>query len=247
MNAQIIPQSELRQMLVDRGHCITDTAEFSAEVYPPSDKTVTVALNLDPAVRSEFRTNYYCTFVDHEYVPELAKKPEFALPMRFIAASRRGGGSWGRFMAGPVRWLFVRLEPLHQVLLWPDDEIWRPTTFVEPSVLEKLPSLRQLLTQIDTIPSDGRGITLELSDPLACSALWEIAEECENGFNDFFVGDITNNTVYTIHHHSRIEISIPDDKLRQALLAELNDKSEVLENCSHYTLGDIEDWDDESD
>jgi hypothetical protein len=86
-------------------------------------------------------------------------------------------------------------------------------------------------------------VVLDLRRESDCRVLWDVMSRVSQSFFGFFVADPECREVYRLHHHDRVEMSIPDESSRRTLLDELDRRSDLIEDCSGY----VSDWDDEDD
>ena len=245
MRENFLPRVELRNLLAQRGHSLGGDGKLDTDIFPPQKAIVTVAMNLDPCQAPAYRERYFTTLVDREECkPLIRNHPDFALPELFATALDNepiGGRELrGNFLLGPFRWLLRRLVRFPQMLLWPENQIRASDGFMRRDwVLDEMPRLKGWLHGAG--PPNAGAIVLDPGDIADCRVLWEVAEQVEAGFDNYFVSDLAATEVYELHHHSKLFISIPGPSERQRLLDELSKYSEVLEDCSGFAS----DWDDE--
>lgn len=238
MPRAFIPVAELRERLLLGGHVLDEDGDQNTDVYPPPDVIVTVATNLDPTQAPTHRERYFATLLDRQGDrPRLRLHADFALPEPFPGALTRemiGGRYWqGNFLLGPFRWAVRRLVRFPRVLLWPEHQIWASEGFVtDPWVLDEMPHLRRCLRTAGAVPRGAGAIELDPTDLADCRVLWEVAEQVEAGFYNYFLSDPQLNEVYELHHHSKVIVSIPESLSRVSLLAELARWPQLFEDCS---------------
>jgi hypothetical protein len=95
-----------------RGHLVP--AEDGLAVWPSPDTVVTVALEADPTLRTEYRGRYFLCEPEPEHILNVVGCPE---PHR---------GRWTElllrqpydFLAGPGSWLLARLARFRRVVTW---------------------------------------------------------------------------------------------------------------------------------
>jgi len=239
MSNRTVSMPELNGLLRRSGHCLwTGEVEnpTSVEVWPRSDLIVTVSLGLDECQLPDCRERYFATLVDDDRFPILRQHPNFAWPESFGEAAANQGRSFGAFMAGPFRWLVCRLIRFPRLLLWPEDQIRSPDRFMRDHwVLDDMPRLKTWLSREPTVPSTAGALVLDPSNASDCLVLWEIAEQVESSFYNYYVSDFHGAEVYQLHHHSKVVVSIPDERERRRLLEELSAYPDLLEDCSGYT------------
>src|SRR5262245_45760957 len=138
---QVLTVGDLRRRLIEAGQERTDEAAGNTDVWPRPDTIATVALNLDPTLRTLYRERYYVCLLESEQnpVPVLQHDDEFDLsgPFRSAAAN----GATNPFLIGPFRWLVHRLGRFPKVLLWPGSGGDRSGRFAQPGLLNELPGL----------------------------------------------------------------------------------------------------------
>jgi hypothetical protein len=249
MGDRSLTTTELNSLLAGSGHSLwRGNAEDreGVEVHPSPDLIVTVALNLDPCLRPAYRDHYFATWVDDDRFPLIGYEPSFDPPEPFTEAAARERRSYGAFMAGPVRWLIRRLMRFPRWLLWPEDQIRAPDRFVrERWALEEMPRLREWLKREPPVPPTANALILNPADASDCQVFWGVAEQVEAGFYNYYVSDLEGAEVYQIHHHSKITISIPDERERRRLLDDLSGYPDLLDDCSGYTSKSDEDEDED--
>jgi hypothetical protein len=237
---------ELNSLLLRRGHRLWKRGEEDpegVEVCPPSDVIVTVALNLDPCQVPVYRDRYFATLVDDDRFPLLGYEPHFELPEPFLQAAAQERRSYGAFMAGPFRWLIRRLMRFPRWLLWPEDQIRAMEHFVRDHwVLEEMPRLSDWLQRNPPVPPTAGALILNPTDRADSRVLWEVAEQVETSFYNYYVSDPDGVEVFELHHHSKVTISIPDENERRRLLNELSGYPDLLEDCSGYTSEIDDEW-----
>jgi hypothetical protein len=83
-------------------------------------------------------------------------------------------------------------------------------------------------------------IVLDPTDLSDGRVFWEIVNQAEAGFYNFFISDPQTRDVYVLHHHSKIWASVVDPAERKRLLDELFAHGDVLEDwsASLYDWGD---------
>lgn len=238
MGDRSLTAAELSSILTRSGQSLRrgdqeDSTGF--EVWPSPDRIVTVALNLDPFQAPDYRDRYFATLVDDDHFPLLQHAPNFNLPESFGEAAAQKRRSHGAFMAGPFRWLVHRLMRLPRWLLWPEDRIRTLEGFVRDHwALDEMPKLRDWLKRDPPVPSTAVALILDPTEASDCRVLWEVAEQVEQSFYNYYVSDPDGAEVYQLHHHSKVILSIPDESERQRLLAELSEFPDLLEDCSGY-------------
>jgi hypothetical protein len=251
MNKTFFPRTALRELLVRHGHVLGGDGEGSTDVSPAPEAIVTVAMDLDPTLDPAYRERYFATLLDRDDCkPLLRDHPDFALPEPFVAAVAKepigGRHMRGNFLLGPFRWLIRRLVRFPRLLLWPEHQIRASDGLMRVRwVLDEMPEFKGWLEGAGPVPSDAGAIELDLSDIADCRVLWEVAEQVEASFYNYFVGDPEATEVYELHHHSRVVVSIPEPSERQRLLNDLSRYHEVIEDCSGSILNWGEDEDDE--
>jgi len=225
---------------------------LDTNIFPPQNAIVTIAMNLDPCQAPAYRERYFATPLDtEECKPLLRNHPDFALPeLLAIALDKEpigGRNLRGNFLLGPFRWLLRRLVRFPKMLLWPENQIWASDGFMRGDcVLDEMPRLKGWLQGAGPVPPKAGAIVLDPGDIADCRVLWEVAEQVEAGFYNYFVSDLAATEVYELHHHSKLFISIHGPSERQSLLDELSKYSEVLEDCSGFASdSDDEDWEGE--
>lgn len=235
-----ITATELRDRLTRAGHALPtpiDEAPGAADACPRPETIVTVGLDLDPTLRPAYRDRYFACLLEspENPVPVLQYDAAFALtePFRNVAGKQPPAGD---FMGGPFRWLLHRLLRFRHVLLWPSS---RGTTlgnsgfdWLEPS--ERLPRLGAWLREAKPAALTVGAIMLDLSEASDFGVLWEVAADVSNSFKDYYASDQDCQEVYTLHHHDKVIASVPDRAAREAMLQELTDRDDVLEDCSGY-------------
>jgi hypothetical protein len=247
MKGTFLTRAGLRKLLVQNGQIPPENSERGTEVCPTPEAIITVALNLDPFHDPACRERYFVTLLDPEDdKPLLRSRPAFVLPEPFATALDRepiGGRQMrGNFLLGPFRWLVRRLVRFPRLLVWPENQIRASDGFVtDPWALDEMPELEGWLQRGGTVPSDVGAIVLDPADVTDCRVLWEIAEQVEASFYNYFVSDPDASEVYMLHHHSKILASILESSEHERLLDELSSHADVLEDCS----GSILDWGDD--
>jgi hypothetical protein len=242
MNDPFISLADLHARLVNQGHRLVGDPSQSTDIVPHPEQIVTVALNLDPVLKAEYRGNYFACLVDDNHRPYISDHPAFAFPEAFSRLAVEEPPVGG-FMNGPFRWLLRRLTALPSVLLWPDSRS-RPAGeggFIEATRLNEMPRLKQ---SVSTAPLSAGALILNLESQPDRALLWEVAQRAGDAYLDPFVSDLGCVEVYQLHHHDKVVASIPDGERRRALLRELSALGDVLEDCSGYAVpSDEEDWD----
>jgi len=237
---RVITPTELRERLLRSGHqCApgTNGAATGSNVWVSPDTIVTIALDEDPTFRRPFRERYFACLLESEAnpVPVLQFEPEFALPGHFetIAAERQPAEG---FMTGPFRWLLRRLVRHRYLLLWPAREIQQSVDrgFASSELLGNCPELQQWLCAAATTGAEVGALVLDMAERIDCRILWTLASHVAQSLQDFHVGDLECREVYQMHHHDKVMVCIPDATVRQDLVQELIDRSDVIEDCSGY-------------
>lgn len=237
MGGRAITATELRARLLRAGHDVAHRSNEVAglDVWPSPDTIMTVALDLDPTLRPAYRERYFACLLEFETnpVPVIQFDADFALPGLFetIAVEQPVAE---RFMVGPFRWLLSRLS--RHLLLWPSRSDHGKSAFASVEVLEFCPELGHWLRAAGLPEADVGAVVLDLADQADCRVLWKVASYVAQACDDIYVSDLQCTEVYRMHHHDKIVVSIPDPEARQALLHELMDQYDVLENCSGYSM-----------
>lgn len=246
MPGPTITTDELRSRLLRAGQLAPeDDAEGSrgTDVWPTPETIVTVGWSLDPTLRPEYRRRYFvCRLTSgDDPSPALEDDPAFAPPGPFREAAAAGPAG-DAFLAGPVRWLLRRIARFDALLFWPASLEEGPA-FLQPGLLEEFPGIR------DRLPADlpGRSATgaivLDPHNETDARLLWEAEARVSQTFFDFFVSDPECREVYRMHHHGKVEVSVPDEPARRAMIDELASRPDLIEDVSGF----ISDWDDEDD
>ncbi len=240
MTARFLSPADLHARLIAAGHRLDEgeRANCSTGVLPVPEAIITVASNLDPTLMPAYRGGYFACLMRSETdrTPVLRDDPAFALPGPFL---RIDGERAHRsvFLDGPFRWLLPRLISFGEILLWPKAGFG---IFAWPGKSDESPRLGRLLPPgLDTIGA----VVLDLHQDGDREALWEVAASVADGFDDYFVSDASCAEVARLHHHDKIELSIPDEARRRAALDELGRRPDLLEDCAGYST----DWDDEEE
>ena len=240
-----ITTAELRHRLIRAGHFAPDETAGGTDVWPSPETIVTVGTGCDATLLPAYRHRYFACYLKSEAnpVPALQDEPAFALPAPLQEAAKESPAE-DPFLGGPFRWLLRRIARFHSLLLWP---AWPESdsggAFAQDGLLDDAPRLRGKLPT-DPPSLEGIGaVILDMTRDSDWRVLREVALRASRSFTDFFVSDLECHEVYRMHHHGKVESSIPDGALRQELLDDLGSWSELIEECSGY----ISDWDDEDD
>jgi hypothetical protein len=248
---RFLTRTQLQRLLTDRGHVLWSAtqADLAVDVWPPTERIMTVALDPDGTLKSDYRHRYFACVRDAEDEPLILHHPAFALAEPFVTAAEREPVN-NYFMLGPVRWLLVRLRRFSRVLLWPRGGfrgadgraflLWTPAR----GRTEPTPHLDGWFERSAPDASQVCAALLDLNVLADCQVLWEAANLVGRWSYDFFLSDEAGCEVYLLHHHDKIVISIPDDRAHRELLEGLGRHGEVLVDCSGYELeGDQDiDW-----
>jgi hypothetical protein len=215
-------------------------------ILPPADIHITIGANLDPTLKPAHRERYYCCLLFSEEEPFAAIRddPDFLLPPYFQDAETDQPGD-GALIEGPFRWLLEQLLQFERVLLWPAarNPSSEPTGFDQPHLLDDLPRLRARLPTDSKALADVGVVVLDLAIAEDCRLLWEVANLVSSSSEDWYVSDADCLEVYLMHHHDKVVVSIPDKDRRDEVLLELDDLSDLIEDCSGYGSA----WDDEDE
>ncbi|QEL17529.1 hypothetical protein [Limnoglobus roseus] len=239
--SRFLASQQLHALLRDRGHAFWSDlpAEHPIDVLPPADIHLTIGVDPDGTLKPAYRDRYFACVRDAEDEPLLFRDPAFALDEPFRIAAG-GEPSSNDFVKGPVRWLLARIAHFGQVLLWPkggfrgrDGLAFIPTTGGGERI-DNAPHLQAWLVRQSFDPAATVAALLDLSDGEDCRALWDAANLVGRSSNDFFVSDLEGREVYLMHHHDKLVISIPDEQTRESLLADLEARSDVIEDWSGY-------------
>jgi hypothetical protein len=225
--------------------------ETATNIWSPPEEIVTVAVDPDPTLRPIFRDRYFACVMDEEDNPVVQYEPEFAFPGPFAAAAEQEA-TLSRFMTGPIRWLFVRLQRFPRVLLWPYGGFGRSGlgllgTTEDGESGAWLPCLRQWLREATPKPLFVGAVVLDLGEPQGGRVLCEVANFVGENFYDFYVSDLDGSEVYLLHHHEKVVVSIPDQHTRWLLLEDLAAWSNLFEDWSGYASPMDEEEQDEID
>lgn len=240
-----ITTAELHHRLIRAGQIAPDAKTDGTDVWPPPEIVVTVGMNCDPTLLPAYRRRYFACRLESEEnpVPALRDAPAFALPARLREAVKEDPAA-DCFLDGPFRWLLRRIGRLDALLLWPArPESGSGGAFARDGVLEDAPHLRERLSPGPPALEEVEAIVLDPTRESDWAALWEVALRVSRSFTDFFVSDPGCREVYRMHHHGKVESSVPDGALRRELLDDLVRWSGLIEDCSGY----VSDWDDEGD
>jgi hypothetical protein len=243
MMKRFLTKIDLHHRLVQHGHSTWPEAPPGAftEICPPPEHIVTVALNTDWTLRPPWRQRYFVCVKDVNSRPILEQEPAFALPDSFAAAAAREPAA-GHFMGGPLRWLLLRLRAFSHICLWPEGGYRGPDgmgfllTTVDGKRLDQAPHLLRWLGEAAPEPSSLGAAVLDSRVTRDCQVLWEAANLVTRGNYNFYLSDLAGSQVYTLHHHDKVEMSIPDSQRRQLLLQELTGWGKVLQDCSGYSV-----------
>jgi hypothetical protein len=240
LTARILSPADLHTRLIAAGHRLDEgkRADCSTVVRPTPEAIITIASNLDPTLMPAYRGGYFVCLMRSETdrTPVLRDDPAFALPEAFL---RIDGERAYRsvFLDGPFRWLLPRLISSGEILVWPEAGFG---IFAWPGKSDDSPCLgRRLPPELDAIGA----VVLDLHQDSDREALWEVAASVADGFDNYFVSDASCVEVARLHHHDKIELSIPYGARRMAALDELGRWPDLLENCAGYST----DWDDEEE
>lgn len=240
MVARVIAATELRNWLLRTGHCGSRGPDGAAgsDLWPSPDSIVTVALNLDPTLRPPYRQRYFACLLESEAnpVPVIQFEADFAVPSPFETIAAGHPVAEG-FMTGPFRWLLNRLSRCRHLLLWPSgrDHKSGDSAFASAQLLDDCPELGRCLCSAGLSEAEVGAVVLDLAEQTDCRMLWKVASYVAQSFQDFYVASLEGTEVYLMHHHDKVVISVPDPAARQALLRELIDRSNVMEDCSGYS------------
>jgi hypothetical protein len=233
-----IATDELLRRLIKARHHLPgeDPSAYLTDVWSTPDKIVTVALHLDPTLKEEYRQRYFACLLEspRHPVPIIQYEPTFSLRevFRQLAGERP---MLGAFLDGPFRWLLHRLRAYDEILLWPAGRgQCSGGAFEKALASETLPKLSQWLQRLPVGLVDVGAILLDMTDLSGCGLLWEVGGWVGNSLTDFYVSDSACTEVYTLHHHEKVEVMVPDDWARHCLVEELECWDEVLEDCSGY-------------
>jgi hypothetical protein len=238
MAMTLITANELHNRLVRAGHhSPPDEARICAtDVWPPPETILTVAADLDPTLKPAGRQHYFACYLKSEEdpVPVLQEEPAFALPELFREVAKESPAG-DCFLDGPFRWLLRRIARFDSVLLWPAcREPGSGGAFTQAGLFEETPRLRGELPR-DTASLAAIGaVILDIKREPDCRILWEVANQVSQSFFDYFVSDLECREVYRLHHHGKVVVSLPDGASRQGLLDELENWSDLIEDCSGY-------------
>ena len=229
---------ELRGRLVRGGHLAFDdeSATNTTDVWPTPAIIVTVAMDLDPTLKSAYRNSYFACYLKSKEDPVSAIQddPAFALPevARKTAAERPRDD---RFLGGPFRWLLQRITRFESVLFWPAcPESGQNRAFILTDLLEIVPLVREKAASAASNLNELGAFVLDLRRESDWEILWEIAALVSQDFFDYFISDLDCHEVYQLHHHGKIVASLPDDFSRRELLDDLATWSYLIEDCSCY-------------
>ncbi len=248
MTGSTISRVELDRRIALAGHRAWEgQPELTAgHVNPPRDAYITVGANLDSTLKNEFREYYFCCLLisRENPVPGVRDDPRFALAGHFPAIEA-DQPSIGEFAQGPFRWLLRRLLRFDGLLVWPEsrDESGTTQGFYQNLFLGDLPRLRQRLPADPGELASQGAVALDLKEPEDCRILWEVANSIASSFDNWYVSDPDCLEVYLLHHHDKVVVAIPDEARRAALLDELDESADLIEDYSGYGS----DWDDDDD
>jgi hypothetical protein len=223
---RILVVRELRDRLISADHLLA-----ALNVLPCPNTHVTVGLNLDPTLKPEYRERYFACLLESQDnpVPIVQYDAAFALSEPFRDAAEQSLPA-SDFMDGPFRWLLHRLLRFRSMLLWPancPEAGWI-------GLLEERPRLGEWLRDATVAPFAVGAIVLNSTDARDCAVLWEVAKSVSDSFIDWYVSDPECNEVYRLHHHDKIEASVPNPTTREKMLQELAERDDVIEDCSGY-------------
>lgn len=236
----VLSASDLKDRLSGAGHAFpkrTDGITGATDVWPEPHLIVTVGLYLDPTLKPEYRERYFVCLLESQDnpAPVLQYDPAFALAESFCAVVEQSPPRSG-FMDGPFRWLLQRLQRFRQLLLWPANRGNESVSLkIDPLRLSKeLPRLAVWLRATNMASVEVGAIILNLTEAGDCEVLWKIADAVSDSCKDWYVSDPECKEVYCLHRHDKIVASVPNQMEREAMLQELANRSDLIEDCSRY-------------
>jgi hypothetical protein len=240
---EFVPVGDLRALLLEQGHRLgdPDNRPGSLSIEPPEDVYLTIALKADVVLYRRWRERYFLckpdagVILDSSSVTDDFRRRWMAMIDGVMAGLPRD------VIAGLATWTASRLLRFHRVFAWADKRVGLYQDYRGKACEEVSESLGStigpgLLRRHLDAEASAVAAVLETNNPefpfliatyflFASQNFLEICFTVEDG-----------SEVYTMHHHDKVIVSIPDPVNRLALVAELSSNPAHFTADSNYEL-----------
>jgi hypothetical protein len=236
-----------RQQLAHRGHLITAPDQTGVTTFglcPGPDTIITVAVDPDVTLRTQYRQRYFLCACEPERVFRLAGCPEPHRSRWLDLLARQPEGYWHDFLAGPGAWTLARLTRFREVIAWSergldwpglDDPTHRQWGLDVPSAAAPFFSAAARGPEVYRPHLFASGDE-HFADVVAACFLFASV-----GTRDCYLADAEGMEVYRAHHHDKVVVSIPDGEVRDAVVREITEAAWLFEDVSGYVFSGDED------